>query len=291
MNDFVQLPQRPPRQRGRASKTKALDEADGQAAADVVVAEPPAALAADPPLATEPSEQADQQQHAAAGQQTTAEEQPDLERALKRKRGDGQAAAEAVVAEPPAAQAAGPPPFATDLSEQAVQQQHAAAGQQTTAEEQLELTEYRSAAEGGHKFEYLDHTADVQLHAWGTTLAEAIANVGLAMFNYMTPLEGIRIDSTQSRRYEAEGHDLQSLLFNFLDELLFSFSTDFFVAKELTISTIDRNDSWRIVAEGKGEHFDRERHASGTEVKAITYSAMQINERLGDAEVFVIVDI
>jgi hypothetical protein len=39
------------------------------------------------------------------------------------------------------------------LSEQAVQQQHAAAGQQTTAEEQLDLTEYRSAAEGGHKFE------------------------------------------------------------------------------------------------------------------------------------------
>jgi len=29
----------------------------------------------------------------------------------------------------------------------------------------------------------------------------------------------------------------------------------------------------------------------GTEVKAITYSAMQINETPGDAEVFVIVDI
>jgi SHS2 domain-containing protein len=29
----------------------------------------------------------------------------------------------------------------------------------------------------------------------------------------------------------------------------------------------------------------------GTEVKAITYSAMQINERPGDAEIFVIVDI
>jgi hypothetical protein len=60
------------------------------------------------------------------------------------------------------------------------------------------------------------------------------------------------------RRYEAEGHDLQSLLFNFLDELLFSFSTDFFVAKELTISTIDRNDSWRIVAEGCEWAADRQ---------------------------------
>jgi SHS2 domain-containing protein len=32
-------------------------------------------------------------------------------------------------------------------------------------------------------------------------------------------------------------------------------------------------------------------HEQGTEVKAITYSAMQIHERETDAEVFVIVDI
>ena len=41
----------------------------------------------------------------------------------------------------------------------------------------------------------------------------------------------------------------------------------------------------------RGERFDRQRHAIGTEVKAITYSAMQIREQVGDAEVFVIVDI
>lgn len=44
-------------------------------------------------------------------------------------------------------------------------------------------------------------------------------------------------------------------------------------------------------ARRRGETFDRQRHACGTEVKAITYSAMQINEGEGDAEVFVIVDI
>jgi len=41
----------------------------------------------------------------------------------------------------------------------------------------------------------------------------------------------------------------------------------------------------------RGDIFDRQRHESGTEVKAITYSAMQINEKEGDAELFVIVDI
>lgn len=51
------------------------------------------------------------------------------------------------------------------------------------------------------------------------------------------------------RQYEAEGHDMQSLLFNFLDELLFAFSTDFFVPQRLNITLLDR-EAWRIQAQG-----------------------------------------
>ncbi len=50
-------------------------------------------------------------------------------------------------------------------------------------------------------------------------------------------------------------------------------------------------ENWTIEARAKGSLFSRETHECGTEVKAITYSAMQIYERNNEAEIFVIVDI
>ena len=37
-------------------------------------------------------------------------------------------------------------------------------------------------------YEYLDHTADVQLHAWGPTIKEAFEQCAKAMFGYITEL-------------------------------------------------------------------------------------------------------
>ncbi len=51
------------------------------------------------------------------------------------------------------------------------------------------------------------------------------------------------------REYKASGHDMHSLLFNFLDELLFVFSTELFVPVELRITKFDRSE-WRIRATG-----------------------------------------
>ncbi|XP_031840311.1 protein archease [Nomia melanderi] len=141
------------------------------------------------------------------------------------------------------------------------------------------------------KYEYLDHTADVQLHAWGDTLQEAFEQCAVAMFGYMTDLE--RVQMTQVNYIEAEGHDMESLLFHFLDELLFIFSAEpFLVAKKVKITEFDR-ENYKITAMALGEEFTIGKHTQNAEVKAITYSAMQILDRpeSEQPQVFVIVDI
>ncbi|XP_068029079.1 protein archease isoform X2 [Anomalospiza imberbis] len=80
------------------------------------------------------------------------------------------------------------------------------------------------------KYEYLDHTADVQLHAWGDTLEEAFEQCAMAMFGYMTDTG--TVEPVDTVEVEAEGHDLLSLLFHFLDEWLYKFSADeFFIPR------------------------------------------------------------
>lgn len=94
-------------------------------------------------------------------------------------------------------------------------------------------------------------------------------------------------------RFSASGHDLDTLLFSFLDEILFAFSTEGFAAREISVVGGIEREKFSLEAVGKGERFDREKHVSGTEVKAITYSAMRILEdkEKKESDIWVIVDI
>lgn len=138
-------------------------------------------------------------------------------------------------------------------------------------------------------WEYLDHTADVQIHAWGDTISDAFSGAVVGMFGYMTELQ--EIDGFLEMQIEVEAHDWESLLFTFMDECLYAFHSESFVMKEVSIVDFDTT-NFKICAVGRGGLFDVSRHSQGTEIKAITYSNMQIkHDEPGRAEVFVIVDI
>eukprot|EP01135_Chromosphaera_perkinsii_P001442 Nk52_evm1s170 gene=Nk52_evmTU1s170 len=143
------------------------------------------------------------------------------------------------------------------------------------------------------KYEYLDHTADVQFHSWGDSLEEAFIQIIYAMFDYITDLETVEVDANdpQMIEFEVEGHDLDTLLYNFMDEFLFVFSTDFFVPKRVWfIDFMGGGDEgvFSVKVRAEGETFDLQKHPQGTEIKAITYSNMQIYNSDDKHEIYVI---
>lgn len=137
-------------------------------------------------------------------------------------------------------------------------------------------------------YEYLDHTADVQLHSWGVSLEYALEQLALAMLGYMTDLR--RVEARDTRHITVRGHDCESLVFAYLQEWLEVFHETAFVASAVRIRRLDRS-SWSLQAEGDGEVYDRTRHTQGTEVKAVTYSNLSIREIDGRCDIWVIVDI
>ncbi|XP_070295184.1 protein archease-like isoform X1 [Salvelinus sp. IW2-2015] len=79
-------------------------------------------------------------------------------------------------------------------------------------------------------------------------------------------------------------------LFHFLDDWLFKFSADLFlIPREVRVLHIDRM-HFKIRSIGWGEEFSLVKHPQGTEVKAITYSAMQVHD-IDKPEIFAIIDI
>ena len=138
-------------------------------------------------------------------------------------------------------------------------------------------------------FEYLDHTADVQFHAWGDTLASAFTNLSLCLHTFMVdrPLPpAATTDCTSALPFTLTSHSLPSLLFHFLDESLYLFHTRDLLLVDAPIRQLASIEhSWLVEGDWRGVTFDGDVHGRGTEVKAITYSNMQLyvqGKRVGE---------
>jgi len=127
---------------------------------------------------------------------------------------------------------------------------------------------------GVERFRYVEGgpTADLTVEAYGPTLGEAFGNAALAMFNAMTPLEGV--EEHEVRKVEVRGDDLGGLLYNFLDELLYVHETEHLVFSGFDLSLEEK--LLRLRAKCRGERFDTGRHESGIVIKAVTFHQMKI---------------
>ncbi|RLE51479.1 MAG: archease [Candidatus Methanomethylicota archaeon] len=140
-------------------------------------------------------------------------------------------------------------------------------------------------------FEFLNHTADVYIAAHGKDLKEAFENAAKAMFQVMTDISTIK--PKISRHVKVEGFDLESLLYNWLEELLYIFNVDLIVFSKFNVKKIEKIGEEKYVLEAiaYGEKFDPSRHPRKVEVKAVTYSLMEIIDKPGETTIKFVLDI
>ena len=118
-------------------------------------------------------------------------------------------------------------------------------------------------------FVEVSHTADVKIRATAPTLETLFSEAVAAL---MLVLYGPDRKGGMKREINLDAEDRESLLIDFLSEVLFIAEVDGLVFSTADISI----NECHLRAELDGEPFDRSRHALGTEVKGISYSGLAI---------------
>jgi len=136
------------------------------------------------------------------------------------------------------------------------------------------------------KFEFTGKkVADAQFRAYGSSLEEAFANAALAMASIM--YDYVKIKPAEEREIKIEGNDLQSLLYNFLEEILFLLDTENFLLHSVKEIKIKNNQLEAVlVGDTKVENYEL-----FGQVKAVTYNEMKIEKEKDIYMVQVVVDI
>jgi len=135
------------------------------------------------------------------------------------------------------------------------------------------------------KYKYLSHTVDAKFVAFGKDLEEVFRNSALAMFNILGKTE--KVEVTKTKKIKINAKNLEALLYDFLEELLFLLETeDMFI---YDIKKIEINEKFELTAIVEGDKLIN--YELSGDIKAVTYNDMSINKTNKGYEATVVVDI
>ncbi len=133
-------------------------------------------------------------------------------------------------------------------------------------------------------YRFLEHTADVKFRATGENLNEMFIASAEALNE--TIRGEIRILEQKEISFSVEGKDIESLLYNFLEEFLFLLDAENFLVSRIKSITISND---KLDCTVVGDSADN--YAFTNDVKAVTYSDMFVREKNGVFECQVVLDV
>ena len=134
----------------------------------------------------------------------------------------------------------------------------------------------------------LDHMTDAYIEAYGNTLEQAFEFAAKALVDTMIDLGNVA--ATKEEQVVAEGHDLHSLLYNWLELVMNKMLVDRQALSYFKVSISQHKERYELKATVRGEPLDIEKHRYKVEIKGVTYHLMEI-ERNGIVKLRFLLDL
>ena len=128
-------------------------------------------------------------------------------------------------------------------------------------------------------YEFLDHTADIQVHSWGKNLEEAFEQATLGLMDLMVDTKDISPEI--SKEITLSAPDKEILLVDYLSEYLSIFDIDELLFSKIKVDKIEFNENenkFTVHAIAYGEKYNPDK------LKGIfdyTFTVQRINKKLG----------
>lgn len=139
-------------------------------------------------------------------------------------------------------------------------------------------------------FELIDHTADIGIKVWGPTLTELFENAAKGMFHIIScgkgPSGGERIKRKLELRNNTDA--MEELLVIWLSEILYIFNKEKICLDSFKITGLNNA---KLNAEIEGSNIDLYQSNNYTEIKAVTFHNLKIDEDVNGFSCTVIFDV
>ena len=141
-------------------------------------------------------------------------------------------------------------------------------------------------------YRYLEDVAiaDAAFEAWGSSREEMFSAAADALLNVMLDDPAV-VRPDQSQEVRLENGDLEMLLFDFLNELIFFKDARHLLLRVASIAIAREGETFTLQATLRGEPVDRLRESLHADVKAVTLHRFRVEERDGAWRAEVVLDI
>jgi SHS2 domain-containing protein len=123
----------------------------------------------------------------------------------------------------------------------------------------------------------IDHTGDIGIRVTAPSLEALFERAAVGTFHVLTDLSAAR--AADETAVTVEGRDREALMVRWLSELNYRHTVEDRLFCDFTVESItETSDGLTLMGTARGEALDPARHTVYTEIKAVTFHGMAIEE-------------